>query len=147
MRSIAIRIGIIAVIAIIGLIGRSYFTGNAGDLNVGDCFDVPSATATTVKEVQHHPCDQEHGGEVFYVGNYPASKSDPFPSDDAIVAYLTQTCVPAYQTYTGSAIDGQQVYDIGWFQPTADGWKGGDQEMTCYIYKVDNSTFKGTLKK
>ena len=147
MRSIAIRIGIIAVIAIIGLVGRSYFSGNAGDLKVGDCFDLPSSTATEVKEVQHHPCDQDQGGEVIYVGDYPASKTDPFPSDDAVVAFLTDTCVPAYKSYTGADIDSQQVFDIGWFQPTASGWKDGDQEMTCYLYRVDSAAFKGSQKQ
>lgn len=146
MRGLAIRIGIIAAIGLGALILRPFLSGNAGDLKVGDCFDVPSTTAETIKEVQHHPCDQDHGGEVIFVGDYPGSKHDAFPTDDAIYAFLTAKCLPAYKTYTGKDIDSEPAFDIGWFQPTAEGWKDGDQEMTCYLYRVDDGTFKGSQK-
>lgn len=147
MRGLLIRVGIIGIIVVGAFVLRPFVSGSAGDLKVGDCFDLPSATATTVKEVQHHPCDQSHGGEVIYVGNYAGSKSDPFPGDDQILAFVTQKCVPAYQTYTGTGVDSQGEFDIGWFQPTSEGWKGGDQGITCYLYRVDSAAFKGSQKK
>ena len=147
MRGILIRVGIIAVIAIGALLIRSYVSGNASELSVGDCFDLPPASAETVYDVQHHPCDQEHGGEVVFVGNYPGTKTDPFPSDNEVFAFLTQNCVPAYETYTGIALDTQNIYDVAWFQPTEKGWTEGDQEITCYIYRLDKAPFKGSQKK
>lgn len=146
MRGIAIRVGIIAVIAIGAFILRPFLSGNAGDLKVGDCFDVPASTAETVKDVQHHPCTDEHGGEVIFVGDYPGSKSDPYPSDNDMLGFLSEKCIPQYKTYTGADVSSQTDYDIGWFQPTADGWKGGDQSVICYIYRVDETKFKGSLK-
>ena len=59
MRGILIRVGIIAVIGLGALILRPFISGNAGDLNIGDCFELPSASAETIKDVQHHPCDQD----------------------------------------------------------------------------------------
>ena len=147
MRSIAIRIGIIAVIAIVGLVGRSYFSGNAGDLKVGDCFDLPSSTSTTVKDVQHHPCDQDHGAEVFFVGDYPGSKSDPVPTRDQFAEFATTTCATAYQTYTGTDITIEGDYDFSAFFPLDEGWKAGDQAITCFLFRVDEANFKGSLKK
>lgn len=147
MRGIAIRIGIIGVIAIGAFVLRPFISGNAGDLSVGDCFDLPSASAQTVKEVQHHPCSDDHGGEVIFVGDYPGTKSDPFPSDDEIIAFLTDKCVPAYKAFTGTDVDGQYVYDIGWLQPTEEGWKDGDQELSCYLYRLDSAPFKGSQRQ
>lgn len=146
-RSLLIRIGIVAAIFVGAIVLRPFITGSAGDLNVGDCFDLPSATEEIVEEVQHHPCDQDHGGEVFWVGNYPGSKSDPFPTEDEVFAFLTQECVPEFEAYTGSDIASQTVLDIGWFQPTPEGWKDGDQEITCYAFRVDSAPFKGSVKK
>ena len=118
MRGILIRIGIIAAIAVGGLIIRAYVSGNAADLNVGDCFDLPPVAADTVYDVQHHPCDQEHGGEVIYVGKYPGTRTDPYPSDNEVFAYLSEKCVPAYEKFTGVALASQSVYDVAWFQPS-----------------------------
>jgi len=141
-----IGIGILAVVLIGGFIFRDFLTGNAGDLKVGDCFDLPASDQETVKDVQHHPCTDLHGGEVIFIGDIPGSRSDPYPSDDAMFAFLTETCLPAYNTYTGTDIATQATYDIGWFQPSEDGWKGGDQGVICYLYRIDEVPFKGSLK-
>lgn len=146
MRSILIRVGIIGVVALGAFLLRPFLTGNAGDLKVGDCFDVPTSTAETIKDVQHHPCTDEHGAEVFFVGAYPGTKTDPYPTDDEMVTFLTNTCIPQYRAYTGVEVASQEVYDIGWFQPTQDGWKNGEQGVICYVYRLDETKFKGSLK-
>ena len=57
MRIGIVRLAIIGII-VIGEIGaflfRDRLTGNAAELKVGDCFDVPT-TATEITDVQHHP--------------------------------------------------------------------------------------------
>ena len=40
----------------------------AGDLKVGDCFDIPNGT--TVRTVQSRPCAESHHAEVIFVGEY-----------------------------------------------------------------------------
>ncbi len=139
-------LGIVAVILIGGFIFRDFLSGNAGELRVGQCFDLPASDQETVEDVQHHPCDQAHGGEVIYAGDLPGSSSDAYPSDDAVLSFLVQTCLPAYTSYTGTAIEAQDTFDIGWFQPTADGWKGGDKGIVCYAYRLDDAQFSGSLK-
>lgn len=147
MRGLAIRIGIIAVIVVIGLIARDFVGGNAGDLKVGDCFDLPSSSSTTVKDVQHHPCDQDHSAEVFFVGDFPGSKSDPLPSEDQFTAFIIESCGPAYKAYTGTDVTAQAIYDVNAFFPLADGWTKGDQSVTCFLFRVDEGTYKGSAKK
>ena len=65
----------IGVFALGGYLLRDYLSGSAGDLKVGDCFDVPSfeTQSATVKDVQHHPCSELHSGEVFFLENVPAT--------------------------------------------------------------------------
>ena len=146
MRGIAIRIGIVAIFIIGGLVFRQFLSGNAGDLKAGDCFDLPAPGTETVKDVQHRPCDQDHGAEVFFVGDYPGSGSDPYPTEDEMIAFLTDSCLPAYTTYSKTDLTTQDTYDVGWFQPTAEGWKGSDQSVICYVYRLDETKFKGSLK-
>ena len=146
MRGILIRVGIIGVIVAGAFILKPFISGTAGDLSVDDCFDLPSASAETVKDVQHHPCDQDHGGEVIFTGKYPGTKSDTYPTDNEMTAFLVEKCVPAYKSYTGRDIESETVYDIAWFQPTTVGWTKGDQGVTCYIYRLDEALFKGSLK-
>lgn len=146
MRGIAIRVGIVALIVVGGLVFRQFLTGSAGDLKAGDCFDLPAAGTETVRDVQHQPCDQDHGAEVFFSGDYPGSDSDPLPTDDEMFAFLEDRCLPAYFAYTGTDLTTQETYDVGWFQPTDEGWKGGDQGVICYAYRLDETRFKGSLK-
>lgn len=67
-------------------------------------------------------------------------------TDSEMTAFLVEKCVPAYKTYTGINIETETVYDIAWFQPTTDGLKKGDQGVTCYLYRLDEAPFKGSLK-
>ena len=145
MRGILIRVGVVAAIVVGGLILRPFLSGNAGDLKVGDCFDVPE-NLETVDDVQHHPCDQDHDGEVVFVGDIPGSNDDPYPTDEVMFAFIFSTCLPAYSSYTGTEMESQSTYDIGWFQPTEEGWEDGDQTVSCYLYRLDEMPFKGSLK-
>src|SRR3954462_8093003 len=119
MRSLGIRLGIIGVIVVGAFVLRPFLTGNASDLNVGDCFDPPTGSET-VKDVQHHPCTDLHGGEVFLVDKHPDGSA--YPSDDDFVQFVSDRCVPAYQAYTGVDLSSDKNADIGWLVPTADGW-------------------------
>ena len=102
MGSILLRIGIIAAIAGGFWIFRDQLTGNAGDLSVGDCFDVPEAQGD-IKDVQHHPCSDLHSGEVIFVGDLTGQTT--YPTEDVIEDFVFNTCVPAYNSYTGARPD------------------------------------------
>ncbi len=146
MRGWLVRIGIIAAVVVVGLVARPWLSGNAGDLSVGDCFDVPAGSTATVRDVQHHPCSDSHGGEVVFVGEL-AGANDAYPSQSDVVSYVAANCVPAYEAYTGLSFQAQQDWDIGWFSPTEEGWKKGERSVSCYTYRVDDTTTKGSVRK
>jgi hypothetical protein len=78
-------VAIVAVIAVVGVVFRDRFGSNAGELVVGDCFDLPGAAGLTVSNVQHHPCNEAHTAEVFAAFNHPAAKGDAFPGSDTSI--------------------------------------------------------------
>jgi hypothetical protein len=93
----------VGVFALGGYLFRDVISANVGDLKVGDCFDPPTLTAadSTVKDVQHHPCADLHGGEVFFIGEVPGDANAAYPSDDEFLSLVGDECMPAYLSYTG----------------------------------------------
>jgi hypothetical protein len=138
----------VGVFALGGFLFRDYLSGNAGDLKVGDCFDVPTVAAqsTTVKDVQHHPCSDLHSGEVFFFGNVPGDANAVYPGDATFDAFARDQCVPAYRTYTGRDFDSDETYDIQYLTPTTEGWNKGDRAVDCFLLRVDGQSFKGSVK-
>jgi hypothetical protein len=145
MRSISIRLGIIAVIVVAvsscGVIG-----GNAGNLSVGDCFDQPTGATDTVKDVEHHPCTDVHTAEVVFVGDYgPAT--DTYPSDEDFLTFFNGSCTAAFNAFTGLDFVTDQTYDMSAFTPTSDGWGDGDHKVICYAVRLDSGTMNQSIKK
>ena len=142
-----IRFGIIGVIALGGFLLRDRLTGNVGDLQVGDCIDRPTSANETVSDVQHHPCTESHTAEVIYVGTNPAAKGTPPLTEDQWVAFLSQTCVPAFDTYTGTDILSGNVMDLGAITPLDSDWNKGTRDVTCYAYRLDGAAMTASIRK
>jgi hypothetical protein len=139
---ILIRVLLIGAVLVGGFLLRDRITGNAGDLQVGDCFDVPAAD-TDISDVQHHPCSDPHTGEVVFIGAHPAAKGTAF-GETLLFEFAGSSCVPAFNAYVGTTnADG---LDIGAFYPVQKDWDTGDREITCYAYKVDGTQMTGSLK-
>lgn len=143
MGGLLARFGLIGAVLFGGWLFRDYLTGAAIDLEVGDCFDAPTTISEAVEEVAHHPCTDAHTAEVFFVADYP---DGAFPGEDGFDAFIEANCIPAFTAYTGLDWATAEEYDIGWFEPTPDGWSSGDHEMTCYVVKVDSSTMTSSLR-
>ena len=146
MRGIALRVGIIALIAVAAFFLRDKISGGAGSLAVGDCFDEPATQTETVEDVQHHPCTDLHDAEVFYVSNYEPA-SDTYPTDPQFLDFIRDRCTGAFNTYTGLDYTSAQDLDFSAFTPTADGWGKGDRKVICYAVKVDATQFNASIKK
>lgn len=134
-RGLLIIVAIAVVVVVVGVVFRDRITGNAGNLQVGDCFDLPAdATASaSVGDVQHHPCTEAHGGEVFAVLTYPATATDTYPPTDAFDTFAANQCSTSFQTYTGIAFDAATTLDAGYFFPLDKGWATGDRTVICYL--------------
>jgi hypothetical protein len=144
-RGLLIRVGIIGALLVGGFLIKQFVSGSAGDLSVGDCFDPPTAAGVEVKDVQHHPCTDLHGGEVVYVGKI--SNLTDYPTEDQLTQFISDNCLPAYTAYVGTDVFSIDGADLGWFSPTSDGWTKGDRGVICYATRLDNAPTKGSGKK
>jgi len=146
VRNIAIRVGLFAAVGIGAFVLRPFLTGGAGDLKVGECFDVPTA-GQTVEEVQHHPCAEAHGGEVIFVGKVGAPAGAPFPIASALDQQVGPLCMPAFDAYTGLTFETDKTWDMGYFYPLEADWAKGDREVICYATRIDSAPTTGSIKK
>jgi hypothetical protein len=139
-----IRILIIGAIALGAFIFRDRLSGSAGDLAVGDCFQVP-AESVEIEDVQHSPCNEAHTGEVFYAADY-AGGGDSYPIDTQFDDAVGAQCLPAFNSYTGRDYQSDTELDIGYFYPTMEGWNDGDHEIVCYAVRIDSATMLSSVK-
>lgn len=143
-RGIAIRVGVIAAIVIGALVLRDRLTGSVQDLRVGDCFDEPSGTPTEISEVQFRPCNEAHDGEIFFVEDYPSQAA--YPGDTALEKFVTEKCIPGFETYVGRDYETDTEFDFAWLYPLPAGWTDGDHEISCYIVRVDKVKMTKSVK-
>jgi len=147
-RGLIVVLVIALVVVVVGVVFRDRITGNAGDLQVGDCFDLPADAAATssVGDVQHHPCTEAHGGEVFAVLTYPASASDTYPPTEAFDTFAADRCASSFQTYTGIAFNDATTLDAGYFFPLDTGWASGDRTVICYLVDASGQPLTRSMK-
>ncbi len=145
MRGWVIRIGIIVAIAAGAYILRDRLSSNAGELQVGDCFDDP-ANAAEISDVQHHPCSEAHTSEVVFVGKLTGDNA-AYPADSVVDAWARANCLPAWETYTGKTFETEPVLTINFYQPGKEGWSKGDRDVICYAIREDGATMTGSVKK
>jgi hypothetical protein len=143
--SVGIRLGIAGVIVVGGLLFRDLLPGDAGDLRVGDCFEEPGALET-IEKVQHRPCTDNHDNEVVFAGLHPARDGAAVPTDLEFEMWIDEKCLPAFRSYTGTDLYGQEVLGLGSFVPADDSWKDGMREVVCYAYRVDGSQMSQSVK-
>jgi hypothetical protein len=129
---------------LVAFLFRDFISGNWADLEVGDCFDVPAGVI--VEDLQHHPCNESHTGEVFFVGAYPAASGAAEASDEAIQAFVEDRCLPAFGTYTGTAFEAAADFDIGWIYPDTEAWNDGARDVICYVYRFDEAPMTQSVK-
>jgi hypothetical protein len=143
VRTLAVRIIIVAVIAVGGLIFRDRLSGGASDLKAGDCFD--DKAGTEIKDVQHHPCTEAHTAEVILVTKHNAAKGAAVPTSAELDAWATTTCVPAIINYVGAGADFDSL-NYGIFYPRAADWSNGERQMICYVIRLDQGPMTKSLK-
>jgi hypothetical protein len=146
MGSLGLRIGGIGVILVAGFLFQQFVSKHAGDLAVGDCFDLPTAASGVIEDVDPNPCTDPHDAEVIFVGDFEPA-TDAYPSDSALFDYETDRCIAAFNTFTGLDFNTDELYGMGTLEPTAEGWSAGDHEITCYLHRLDSTKLTTSLRK
>ncbi len=119
--------------------------GEVAALQVGDCFDEPSA-GSEITDVQHQPCTEAHDAETIAVLVNSAEPSAAYPVVSGFDDYIQQNCVPIFESYTGRTFVTDTEFDLGYFRPTLTGWAGGDRGFTCYVSRSDGAKITASLR-
>ena len=106
------------------------------DLQVGDCFNF-SEEEDEISQVDARPCSEAHGYELFHVATWAGSST--YPSEDQMLTFVIDECVPAFASYVGEAYE-TSVLDFVHFAPVPEGWDAGDRVFQCALYDPANST-------
>lgn len=147
MQSILLRVGVIGAIIIGAIVLRPFLSGNAGNLQVGDCFDEPATTEETIDDVQHRPCTDPHDAEVVFVGDYTPD-SETYPTDEEFQTFFESTCTGAFNSFTGLDFITDTTYDMSAYTPTVEGWTDDDdRKVICYAIRLDGAQLTSSIKK
>jgi hypothetical protein len=111
------------------------------DLRVGDCFDVEEADE--VSEVDAGPCTDPHGYEMFHLARWSGAQA--YPTDDAMLDFIIQACVPQFEAYVGMSYE-TSVLDFVPFTPTEEGWADGDRVVQCALVGAPDEQLTTSLR-
>ena len=122
----------------------------ATELRVGDCFNNPGITdAQTGPEpvlaVPVVPCEAPHFAEVYAVLEHPGSQSDPFPGEVAITQQALAQCLTGFEGFVGESYDVSPL-DIIFINPDVTGWRTGNRQMRCSVYRLDLQNMTGSMR-
>jgi hypothetical protein len=111
------------------------------DVRVGDCFD--SDDSDEISSVEARPCDEPHGYEMFHVASWTGSSE--YPSEDAMLDFVIDQCVPAFEEYVGRSYQSSTL-DFVHFYPIESGWNAGDRVFQCALYDPDDPQLTASLR-
>lgn len=95
------------------------------DLEVGDCFDLPSevGNALTIEQVEMIDCDEPHLAEVVATGELNTG-GDPYPADDELFARVEQAC-------RATDVVASDSFGLLPIAPTPELWESFDGRFLC----------------
>lgn len=130
---------IVLLVFVVGVVAAAC-TPSVLTLSIGTCFDDPDSFEE-VEDIPIIDCDSPHDNEVF--ANVDMTGSD-YPGFEAVNNRAFQICEDNFAAYLGISYD-ESIYDIAWFNPTADTWDIGDREVICFAYDLTYEKITGTV--
>jgi hypothetical protein len=117
-------------------------------LAVGQCFDTDSFTPGSTLDLSSArvvDCAQPHQQEVYAVAIEPSGAGAPYPGDATFAAFADDSCLGAFQPYTGADYTSSH-YDIANARPDAAAWGRGDRTVLCALHDVDFAELTGSAR-
>jgi hypothetical protein len=84
-------------------------------------------------------CDEPHGHQVFFAGEYPAADGEPYPADDTLAEVIfNETCAQPLVDQIGVDYD-EITLDVWGFWPPEAAWEAGERTIACSVANADNA--------
>ena len=132
-------VGVLVIVALTSSNGTSIF-----DLDVGDCFDLPSgddgAAEVAVEVVDVIDCGDPHEAEVVLIGALNPARDRPYPPDDELFAELDVRCG---EILGGDlALEGFGVVPIA---PNQESWEPFEGGFVCVALPFGGGPVTGSI--
>jgi len=105
------------------------------DLQVGDCFEELTDTATEDRAVWLLGCTQPHAYEVFLLTDYQGSgagRGTSYPGTTTIQDFSEQVCFDQFEAFVGLRWTLSDL-DIRAWWPTEESWARADRKVICTV--------------
>lgn len=112
------------------------------DLEVGDCF---SATGDTIETISVVPCDEAHIYEAFDVVRMPGDDEEPYPGDEAVLAFADAECRGPFEDYVGVPYLNSRFF-LTPVTPSEETWARGDRDVVCTLNLRDDVQLTGSAR-
>lgn len=112
------------------------------ELNVGDCFDIPSSLPAG-EALRYSSCEVLHQYEAY--AQFTAAEGE-FPGTDAIDAFANESCEPAFREFVGEAWQ-QSTYDFQFIVPSEATWDElQDRSVLCMVTQLNELPWTGSAE-
>jgi len=122
-------------------------TGSYFGIEVGDCFDFPTATSNAL-EID---CNEPHEGEMYIVDELVLDEdpSAPYPTEDEWDGIATLICDGPFEGYTGySASDENVNLSYSYVFGLEEDWYDVDSRLlSCAVVSYDGTLLEGSTRK
>ncbi|WP_050760861.1 septum formation family protein [Aeromicrobium marinum] len=111
-----------------GAIAEANENASVFEMEIGDCYDVPSETEA-VETLPAIPCGDPHDLEVYH--EIVLDDGD-YPGEAAVTAQGDEACIGEFATFVGLDFESSRL-DYLSFYPTAESWEQGDRVVSCLV--------------
>ena len=122
-------------------------TGSYFGIEVGDCFDFPTATSNAL-EID---CNEPHEGEMYIVDELVLDEdpSAPYPTEDEWDGIATLICDGPFEDYTGySASDENVNLSYSYVFGLEEDWYDVESRLlSCAVVSYDGTLLEGSTRK
>lgn len=110
------------------------------DLNVGDCFDIPS-NLPPGEALKYSSCDVLHLFEAFATEDLADGE---FPGGDAVEEQARAVCEPAFADFVGESWQ-SSTFDFQFIVPSERTWReNGDRSVMCMVTSLNGLPWAGS---
>ena len=121
-------------------------TGSYFGIEVGDCFDFPTATSNATKIA----CDDPHEGEMYIVNELVLDEdpSAPYPTEDEWDGIATFVCDGPFEDYTGYLASDENVNLIfSYVFGLEEDWYDVESRLlSCAVVSYDGTLLEGSSR-
>jgi hypothetical protein len=145
-KGLLVVLGVVLVVVLAAIGGIVLVSGGSSgtkyaDLKVGQCFQHPGSSFTTVTVVA---CTKPHDLEVYAIVTDTAGPKVAFPGMNPLLQYASPLCLAQFRAYAGVPFEQLNLQD-DYITPREAAWKSGVRTVVCAVAPSNGSRTSKSL--